>query len=31
VLGFDPTQAAALIALGEQDAWRALEHAGWLA
>jgi predicted acylesterase/phospholipase RssA len=30
VLGFDPTSAATLIALGEQDAWRALEHAGWL-
>lgn len=31
VLGFDPAQAAQLIALGEQDTWRALEDAGWLA
>lgn len=31
VLGFEPAQAAELIALGEQDAWRALERAGWLA
>ncbi|HTR96848.1 MAG TPA: patatin-like phospholipase family protein, partial [Candidatus Acidoferrales bacterium] len=30
VLNFDPAQAAALIALGEQDAWRALARAGWL-
>ncbi len=30
VLGFDPTQAAMLIQLGEQDAWRALDRAGWL-
>lgn len=30
VLGFDPAQAAQLIELGEQDAWRALERAGWL-
>ncbi len=30
VLGFEPDQAAALIALGEHDAWRALERAGWL-
>ena len=30
VLGFDPGQAEALIALGEQDAWCALERAGWL-
>jgi predicted acylesterase/phospholipase RssA len=30
VLGFDPDQAAQLIAFGEQDAWRALERAGWL-
>jgi predicted acylesterase/phospholipase RssA len=31
VLGFDPTNAAALIARGEEDAWEALERAGWLA
>ena len=31
VLGFDPVNAAALIERGEQDAWRALERAGWLA
>jgi predicted acylesterase/phospholipase RssA len=31
VLGFDPGQAAGLIALGERDAWQALERAGWLA
>ena len=31
VLGFDPANAATLIQRGEQDAWRALEHAGWLA
>jgi hypothetical protein len=31
VLGFDPAQAGALIALGERDAWMALERAGWLA
>lgn len=30
VLAFEPAQAQALIALGEQDAWRALEIAGWL-
>ena len=30
VLGFDPEQAAGLIALGERDAWQALERAGWL-
>ena len=30
VLGFDPAQAAQLIALGEADAWRALQRAGWL-
>ncbi|MEI7926158.1 MAG: hypothetical protein WCI61_08245, partial [Chloroflexota bacterium] len=30
VLGFDPGQAAGLIALGERDAWQALERAGWL-
>lgn len=30
VLGFDPGQAAQLIAFGEQDTWRALERAGWL-
>lgn len=30
VLGFDPAQAGALIALGEADAWRALDDAGWL-
>jgi predicted acylesterase/phospholipase RssA len=31
VLGFDPEQAGTLIARGEQDAWAALERAGWLA
>jgi hypothetical protein len=31
VLGFDPAQALELAALGEQDAWRALERAGWFA
>ena len=31
VLGFDPVNAAALIERGEEDAWRALERAGWLA
>jgi predicted acylesterase/phospholipase RssA len=31
VLGFDPAHAAALVARGEEDAWRALERAGWLA
>jgi predicted acylesterase/phospholipase RssA len=31
VLGFDPANAAALIARGEEDAWEALERAGWLA
>ena len=31
VLGFDPDQAAQLIALGEADAWLALERSGWLA
>ena len=30
VLGFDPAQAGNLIALGERDAWQALERAGWL-
>jgi hypothetical protein len=30
VLGFDPGQAAQLVALGEQDTWRAFERAGWL-
>jgi predicted acylesterase/phospholipase RssA len=30
VLGFDPAHAGALIARGEEDAWRALERAGWL-
>ena len=30
VLGFDPVNAAALIERGEEDAWRALERAGWL-
>jgi hypothetical protein len=30
VLGFDPEQAASLIDLGEIDAWRALERAGWV-
>ncbi|HVP14091.1 MAG TPA: patatin-like phospholipase family protein [Terriglobales bacterium] len=30
VLGFDPAQAGGLIARGEEDAWRALERAGWL-
>jgi predicted acylesterase/phospholipase RssA len=30
VLGFDPEQAAQLIAIGERDTWRALELAGWL-
>lgn len=31
VLGFDPEQAVVLIERGEQDAWEALERAGWLA
>lgn len=31
VLGFDPEQAKQLVVLGEQDTWRALERAGWLA
>jgi len=31
VLGFDPANAAALIERGEEDAWEALERAGWLA
>lgn len=31
LLEFEPEQTARLIALGEADAWRALEHAGWLA
>ena len=31
VLGFDPATAAALIERGEEDGWRALERAGWLA
>ncbi len=30
VLGFDPRQAATLIQLGEDDAWQALETAGWI-
>lgn len=30
VLAFEPQHAEALIALGEQDAWRALETAGWI-
>jgi predicted acylesterase/phospholipase RssA len=30
VLGFDPAHAAELIGRGEEDAWRALERAGWL-
>lgn len=30
VLGFEPEKAPELIALGERDAWRALERAGWL-
>ena len=30
VLGFDPEHATELIRLGEEDAWRALEKAGWL-
>lgn len=30
VLGFNPENAGALIALGERDAWLALERAGWL-
>jgi hypothetical protein len=30
VLGFDPAQAALLMKRGEADAWRALEHAGWI-
>jgi predicted acylesterase/phospholipase RssA len=31
VLGFDPAIAAALIKRGAEDAWGALERAGWLA
>jgi predicted acylesterase/phospholipase RssA len=31
VFGFDPANARELIRRGEEDAWRALEHAGWLA
>lgn len=31
LLGFDPAHAAALIELGERDAWAALGRAGWLA
>jgi predicted acylesterase/phospholipase RssA len=31
VLTFETETSATLIALGEQDAWRALDHAGWLA
>jgi predicted acylesterase/phospholipase RssA len=31
VLGFDARQADVLIRRGEEDAWRALEEAGWLA
>ena len=30
LLGFDPEHATELIRLGEEDAWRALEKAGWL-
>ncbi len=30
LLGFDPAQADTLAAIGEADAWRALERAGWL-
>jgi predicted acylesterase/phospholipase RssA len=30
VLGFDPEEAPQLIAIGEQDTWRALGLAGWL-
>lgn len=30
VLGFDPVRAGELVAMGEADAWRALERAGWL-
>jgi predicted acylesterase/phospholipase RssA len=30
VLGFDPALAAGLIERGEEDAWLALERAGWL-
>lgn len=30
LLGFDPAQAGHLAALGEADAWRALEQAGWV-
>jgi len=31
VFGFDPANAAELIRRGEEDAWRALERAGWVA
>jgi hypothetical protein len=31
LFSFDPESAAALIALGERDAWTALARAGWLA
>ncbi len=31
LLMFEPEQAARLIELGEADAWRALDRAGWLA
>jgi hypothetical protein len=31
MFAFDPKSAAELIAMGERDAWRALERAGWLA
>ncbi len=31
VLAYSPKNAAALIDRGEQDAWRALDRAGWLA
>jgi hypothetical protein len=31
LLQFDPVQAAELIRIGEEDAWRALRRAGWLA
>ena len=30
LIGFDPSKAGELIALGERDAWRALRAAGWL-
>jgi predicted patatin/cPLA2 family phospholipase len=31
LLGFDPANAAELMRLGAEDAWQALEGAGWLA